>query len=44
LRSHGDPGERAFEATRTALRDELGIAIAAGNDEIAEKAEVILTE
>ena len=31
-----------FEATRTALRDELGIAVAAGNDEVAEKAEVIL--
>ncbi len=31
-----------FEATRTALHDELGVAIAAGNDEIAEKAEVIL--
>ncbi len=31
-----------FEATRMALRDELGIAVAAGNDEVAEKAEVIL--
>ena len=31
-----------FEATRTALRDELGVVIATGNDEIAGKAEVIL--